>query len=409
MLIFKWGVFMKILHTSDWHLGKNLEGETRLYEQKQFIDELYNICENENVDIILMAGDVYDTVNPSSSAEELFYKSVKKLAKNGKRPIIIIAGNHDNPERLEAADILAYEHGIIILGFPKSIAKKGDYENYSIIDSCEGFFRLKKDNETVGIITMPYPSEKRLGEILNENIYDEEENGTTYSQEIEKIFKILEQKYNDDEINIAMGHFFVAGGEESGSERPIQLGGALAVEHSALPQKAQYIALGHLHKPQTVSGTNKKAFYSGSPIEYNRREIKYSKSVNIIDIQPKSEPQIKKVNLTNYKPIEEWKADSIEEALEMCRNKSEENSWVYLTINSNRVLLQSEIKEIKKLKKDIIEISVISPNMSMEKQEIHKEDKNIIEQFKDFYIKEESVEPSDDVLKLFMELMKEEC
>ena len=93
----------------------------------------------------------------------------------------------------------------------------------------------------------------------------------------------------------------------------------------------------------------------------------------------------------------------------MCRNKSEENSWVYLTINSNRVLLQSEIKEIKKLKKDIIEISVISPNMSMEKQEIHKEDKNIIEQFKDFYIKEESIEPSDDVLKLFMELMEEEC
>ena len=183
----------------------------------------------------------------------------------------------------------------------------------------------------------------------------------------------------------------------------------MAVEPSALPQKAQYIALGHLHKPQIVSGTNKKAFYSGSPIEYNRREIKYSKSVNIIDIQPKSEPQIKKINLTNYKPIEEWKANSIEEALEMCRNKSEENSWVYLTINSNRVLLQSEIKEIKKLKKDIIEISVISPNMSMEKQEIHKEDKNIIEQFKDFYIKEESVEPSDYVLKLFMELMEEEC
>ena len=398
---------MRILHTSDWHFGKNLEGNSRILEQRQFIDELSMICDNENVDLIVMAGDVYDNGNPSSSAEELFYKGCKKLTNNGKRPIIIIAGNHDSPERLEAPDSLMYEHSIIVQGFPKSVTKNGDYGYYSIKDSCEGFFRIQIGDETVGVITMPYPSEKRLGEILHTDISREEEQGITYSQEVGKIFSKLEENYVDSDINIAIGHFFVAGGEEVGSERPIQLGGALAVEPSALPKKAQYIALGHLHKPQTVSGTNKRAYYSGSPIKYNKREISYKNSVNIVDLKPMSEPNVRKVELTNYKPIEEWTFECIEDAIEMCREKSEENSWVYIVINSHRTLNQSEIKEMRSLKKDIVEIFVnVSENKKEDRVENIK-DKSIENQFKDFYFKEENVEPSEDIVKLFMELMEE--
>ncbi len=132
---------MRILHTSDWHLGKCLEGYSRLEEQQQFIEELSTIADDNNVDMVLIAGDIYDNNNPSAAAEKLFYSSAKKLSLNGKRPIVIIAGNHDNPERLTAANPLAYEHGIIILGTPKSVAQVGKYKGYDIISSSDTSFR----------------------------------------------------------------------------------------------------------------------------------------------------------------------------------------------------------------------------------------------------------------------------
>lgn len=111
---------MKILHTSDWHIGKNLESYSRLEEQEEFLKEICELCEKENVDAILLAGDIFDTFNPSSKALELFYKYSKKLSREGGCPLIAIAGNHDSPERIEAPEPLARECGIILLGYPDS-------------------------------------------------------------------------------------------------------------------------------------------------------------------------------------------------------------------------------------------------------------------------------------------------
>ncbi|BCJ88249.1 hypothetical protein skT53_32340 [Effusibacillus dendaii] len=109
---------MRILHTADWHFGKTLEGRDRLPEQEQFVEELCDICEREKVDWVLMAGDVYQTVNPSAMAEDLFYYSMDRLAANGKRGVVVISGNHDNPDRLVAASPLAHRHGIVLIGRP---------------------------------------------------------------------------------------------------------------------------------------------------------------------------------------------------------------------------------------------------------------------------------------------------
>ena len=98
---------MKILHTSDWHLGKTLNNITRYEEQQEFIDEIAEIAKEENVDIILISGDIYDTSNPSAMAENMFFNSAVRLAQNGTVPVMVIAGNHDSPDRLLAgADIL---------------------------------------------------------------------------------------------------------------------------------------------------------------------------------------------------------------------------------------------------------------------------------------------------------------
>ncbi|MCT4621221.1 MAG: exonuclease subunit SbcD, partial [Marinisporobacter sp.] len=98
---------MRILHTSDWHLGKNLENSSRIEEQEKFIDDFVDLVEENNIDLVIIAGDIYDHSNPPAKAEKLFYKALKKISKDGERIILIIAGNHDSPERLVAASPLA--------------------------------------------------------------------------------------------------------------------------------------------------------------------------------------------------------------------------------------------------------------------------------------------------------------
>lgn len=397
---------MRILHTSDWHLGKNLEGHSRLEEQEKFLEELVNIVEEENIDLILVAGDIYDTSNPPAQAERLFYRSVKKLSKGGERPVIVIAGNHDNPDRLAAASPLAYDHGVILLGKPKSTVDVGQYGKFRVVDSGQGFIEIELKGDRVVIITLPYPSEHRLNELLSEDM-KEEARRRSYSERIGEIFNNLSEKYREDTINLAISHLFVMGSEESGSERPIQLGGSLAVDANHLPQGAHYVALGHLHRPQKVPGSGRlKAFYSGSPIEYSKKEIHYSKSVYIVDVNLGQEVKVDEVYLKNHKPIEVWKCKSIEDALDKCREEGERKVWVYLEVETDRVMTQSEIKEMRSAMPHIVEIQPKFKERDKEEEEIEDIGSMRIEDlFKDYYVFRNGVNPTDELMDLFSKIV----
>ncbi len=109
---------MRILHTADWHFGRSLEGRSRLPEQEAFMDELVQLVRDQSIDIVLMAGDAYDSVNPPASAEMLFYEGLARLADGGKRQVAVISGNHDHPERLSASAPLAAGQSITLVGLP---------------------------------------------------------------------------------------------------------------------------------------------------------------------------------------------------------------------------------------------------------------------------------------------------
>ena len=157
---------MRILHTGDWHLGKNLEGQSRMDEQELFLNDFIEIVERQDVDLVIIAGDVYDSSNPPARAEKMFYDTLKRISNHGKRLTLVISGNHDNPERLVAAGPLAMEHGIIMVGTPKTIVQQGDYGKHKILNSGEGFIEIEINGEKSVILTVPYPSEKRLNEVL---------------------------------------------------------------------------------------------------------------------------------------------------------------------------------------------------------------------------------------------------
>ena len=150
---------MKILHTADWHLGKRLDSFSRLEEQKIVLDEICIIADEQAVDAVIIAGDLFDAFNPPVEAIELLYKTLKRLTNNGKRPVIAIAGNHDSPDRIDSPEPLARECGIVFMGYPNTEIKTIELENgFEITKTDKGFIELNlpEHNYPLRIIATPY-------------------------------------------------------------------------------------------------------------------------------------------------------------------------------------------------------------------------------------------------------------
>ncbi|BEP28223.1 metallophosphoesterase family protein [Helicovermis profundi] len=396
---------MKLLHTSDWHLGKHLEGKSRLDEQEKFLEDLINITNKNSVDVVLISGDIFDTVNPSSKAETLYYDTVKKLSNGGERLIVIIAGNHDNPSRLDAVYPLAKELGIIIVGKPGKILETGKVGNFDVLKSDKGLVEIDIKGEKTIFALLPYPSESRLEEVFD-YYFKEEDAQREYSKRIGLIMDYFDSYFREDTINIVASHLFVMGGLSTDSERPIQIGGGLLVHASDLSKKADYIALGHLHRPQRIKSEFSNIIYSGSPIQYSKSEIGYSKSVFIVDFKAGKAPVIDEIWLNTYKPIEVWKCNSITEAIEKARENSQKESYVYLEIKTDKVIELSEIKEIKNLKNDILSIVPIFSESERESEEFNTDDKDIYELFDEYYFSENMAKASQELTKMFYEIVR---
>ena len=397
---------MRILHTGDWHLGKNLEGASRMDEQELFLNDFVDIVEKNKVDLVIIAGDVYDNSNPPARAEKMFYDTLKKLSKNGERLILVIAGNHDNPERLVAAGPLAMEHGIIMSGTPKTVIQCGEYGQHKVINSGEGFIEVEINNEKAVILTVSYPSEKRLNEVLYGEMDSDEDRVKTYGERIKSLFDSLEKNYRSDTINLVVSHLFAMGSEEGRKKYSIR--GSYIVNGSCFPKEAQYIALGHVHKPQIVPGTNKKARYSGSPLHYNKKEINITKKCFIIDVKANEECVVNEIELKIYKPIEIWKCESISDAIDKCEENKDRNCWVYLEVKCDRYIREDEIKKMKGIKKDILEIIPKLQSDEEDESAVTIQEKSFEEIFREFYKKERNIEADDEVVNLLLKLVSEE-
>ena len=402
-------IYMRIIHTSDWHLGKNLEGVSRIDEQEKFCNDFVSMVRDKNADAVIIAGDIYDTYNPSAEAEALFYETIEKLSDGGERFVYVIAGNHDNPERLESVIPLASKRGVTILGYPSSRAVEGKFRGFEILEAKEGFTKVEINGEVLNIIGIPYPSEKRLNEAILD-FEDEKSMQKSYSAKVGDIFRNLQENFRDDEINIAVSHIFVVGSEITDSERRIELGGSLLVEKSDLPEKSQYTALGHIHKPQRMS-KNFNAYYSGSPIQYSKSEKNTAKSVYIVDVKAGSEAVVTQEFVKNYRQIAVFKCDSIEEALEISRERGDEDIFAYFEIKATESLDPEDIRTIKKNMKYVLEIRpVISREADFEKKEVVDINRgNIGDYFIDFFKKNNGgIEPSNEILNIFRELISGE-
>lgn len=318
---------MKVLHTSDWHLGKRLDRFSRLPEQEAVLDEICRIADRETPDLVLVPGDLFDTFNPPAEAVELLYRSLHRLSDHGNRPVIVLAGNHDSPDRIESAHPLARLSGIFCIGYPHTKLADTELSSGIVVRFPEpGMVVIDYPSAPqVRIIATPYAGEVRLRRFLDPERKQEE-----LLSLLKQGWAELGERYFDREgVNILTAHLFAVRDdgplfsgaetdvrEEEEGERPIcHAGGIAAIPFSAFPSGASYIALGHIHKPYTPLKGGQTISYSGTPLAYASSEAGQEKRVLLATLEPGRDAALESIPLKEGKRILRGRFTSTEEAL----------------------------------------------------------------------------------------------
>ncbi|HCY41930.1 MAG TPA: exonuclease sbcCD subunit D [Prolixibacteraceae bacterium] len=405
---------MKLLHTSDWHLGKRLEDFSRIEEQQAVLQEICEIAECEQVDAVLVAGDLFDTFNPPTEAVDLFYKTLKRLSNDGHRPVIAIAGNHDSPDRIEAPDPLARECGIIFAGYPNSVVPPFELESgLKVLRSEEGFLELHLPGITnpLRLLLTPYANEFRLKTYLgHENSEDE------LRTVLQEKWQELAEKYCDNKgVNLLVTHLFVVKKgdellEEPADEKPIlHVGGAQAIYTENIPNQIQYTAIGHLHRMGRVDSAPCPVYYCGSPLSYSFAEANQKKYVLVVDAEPGKVATVQESELTKGKKLLRKRAEGIDEALLWLTENPD--CLVELTMVTDTYLTAPERKQLSAAHDGIVTIIPEVKNASEfsggNKKSIDLT-KTMEELFTDYFRHEKGQEPNEEVMKLFTEILAEE-
>lgn len=382
---------MKILHTSDWHIGKRLMGRERLDEQAAVLDELAEICENEQVELVLIAGDIFDTYTPSAEAEDLFYAKVKKVA-GASRAVLIISGNHDDGVRLSAVAPLAEEQGIYVVGNDRRALPLGNKYGREVYPDASGkgyaVFRNAK-GERVFISTLPYPNEAR---------FKEEKSELSYIEQMKKWITEGESGNAEGLPSVFMAHIFVAGGAASESEREIDLGGARAIPTDALPD-SDYVALGHLHKKQRMGKT---CYYSGSPLQYSFDESA-DKGVKIFDLSTAGLENLRDIPLTKGKKLVRLEANGVENALALLGNYPD--NFVELKLFLDAPLSASDTAALSACRNLVSLVTEVRTDESLQ----FESRKGLSDEalFVAFYKTNYGAEPKEELKTMFLSAMNE--
>ena len=382
---------MKILHTSDWHVGKRLMGRERLDEQADVLDEIIGVCEDEGIELVLLAGDVFDTYTPSAEAEELFYSKIKRLSGEN-RAVLIISGNHDDGVRLSAVAPLAEEQGVYVVGNSREgIVLRPTARAVKPVRAGKGFAVFENGlGERVFITLLPYPNEARFKETKSD---------LSYIEQMQKWIDEGNVQNTDNLPSILLAHIFVAGGKISEGEREIDLGGARAFPIEALPNNA-YIALGHLHKKQHMGKGH--CYYSGSPLQYSFDEVA-DKSVKIFTLGKDGVGDMKDVPLRSGKRLVRIEATQLEVALQLLETYAD--CWVELKLHLTAPLASADTARLYERGNLLSLLTEITAEGEVEFQS--RKGLTNAELFDAFYKAQYGAEAKPELKELFLGVMQE--
>ena len=365
---------MKILHTSDWHLGKKLEGFSRLPEQRAALRELTAGVKKLRPDVLLVAGDIYDTSTPAAEAEQLFFEAAIELAALTR--VVIVAGNHDDASRLSAPSPLARLNNIYLIGgLDNGNLCAGETEGGT------GYIRFFIGGEKLNIAALPFPAATLLESAGFEG---------ALGDKIAAAVAACSSCFGEG-VNVFLSHLFVTGGVAGGGER--ELGSALLLPPDILPSEADYIALGHIHRCQKIGG-RPNAWYSGSLLPYSFDDTA-EKGYLLYDTDL---GEVTRYPLAAGRPLLKLAASDFEGALTALEAHPE--ALVQL-LYDGPPLSASETKRLKScecLKKLTV------TGRSVAGEAAGRTEKSSSELFKAFFKAKKGTEPSQRLIDLFLEV-----
>lgn len=368
---------MRILHTADLHIGKSVHDFPMLEDQRAILTQITEILRREKIDVMLLAGDIYDRTVPSAQAVTLLDEFLTNVSRM-KIPVIAISGNHDSPERLEFLNGVLEKQGIFISGIYKDVLKK---------------VTLEDSYGKVTFICLPY---FRSGEL-----------GLKSSQEVaEKL--LTEAEIDTTQRNVLLTHYFVTdhgrAPELSDSETALQVGGIDNVEAEVF-EDYDYVALGHIHRPQQIG--DRMMYYAGSPLKYSFSEADQEKSVNIITLKEKGDITVTKESL---KPVHDMrKIRGTMEQILQAASGPRDLDYIQVSLTDENELY-NPMEMLRSVYPNVMEL-ILTKNLVREEQQNEKRQadrsRTPMQMFEDFY-REVRREEMDEARKdLILEIMKE--
>jgi DNA repair protein SbcD/Mre11 len=383
---------MRIIHTSDWHLGRRLKGIDRTPEIALALEEILEQAKMMEVDAVLVAGDVFDVPNPPAEAEKVAYDFFCQL-QAANIPSVVIAGNHDSATRIDGiAKLLSYV-GTHALGRPRLT------ENGGVIA-----FDTPSGRLCVG--AMPFASERRL--LTGEDLWDLDalKQRQSYQEIVAAVLEDLAQGWEDSSVNILMAHLTVNSAIRAYSEVDYYTRDTYSLSGQTLPPEAQYIALGHIHKPQQVSNAA-PTYYSGSLIQVDFGEAGEEKGFNLVTVEPGRPAKVEFKPISCQKPLKVIRCDEInlDETLEANREHPGFLK-VMVELNTSRIGLADTVRKV------CPQALIIEPKypdiQAQKRQQFQSANQfDAVEEFRSYWRDRVGTAPDSSVLKAFENLYQE--
>ena len=334
---------MKLIHTSDWHIGRALYNRKRYDEFEAFLNWLADTVERENIDVLLVAGDVFDNTTPSNRAQELYYRFLCRVAASAHRHVVIIAGNHDSPSFLDAPRQLLKFLNVHVVGCISS----DQSDELIVISDSEGEAQLM-------VCAIPYLRDRDIRTAEEgESIEDKErkiiEGIRTHYRLVCDAAERKQAELKNKVPIVAMGHLFAAGGRtvDGDGVRELYIGTLAQVKADVFPECIDYLALGHLHVPQTVGGSD-VIRYSGSPLPIGFSEAEKQKSVVVVEFG-ENDPHVQNIPVPFFQELKTLRGDWAAISTGINELKAEgSNAWLEIIYEGDEITgnLQERLDEI---------------------------------------------------------------
>lgn len=373
---------MKFIHTSDWHIGRQFHNVSLLEDQAHVLKQIIEYIKQENVDALVIAGDIYDRSVPPATAVELLDDVLNQICTQMGVPVVLIPGNHDSAERLSFGSRQLTQAGLHIMGDLEKIVEP---------------VVIQKGEESIHFYGIPYNDPEHVNDCYGQKVANHDEAHSF-------LLKQIKSSLDKNNTNVLISHCFIDGGEESESERPLSIGGAdrVSIEHF---KNFDYVALGHLHGPQYKG--EEYIRYSGSILKYSFSEQFHKKAVTLVETENN---QLKVFTQLPLKPLRNMRIieGEIETIIEQGKTDPHADDYILVRLTDTHAILNAMAK-LREVYANVLHLEKPGIMATNESHELQREKLKAseIDMFRDFFNQVQGRDLTEDQDSALQEVISE--